>query len=212
MLIWTHLVHCVQLPISLQSDLLHLCCVWKEQRGQMKRVLGSYGVTYWTPVGSQTEVRAVRSSRQRAGFYMLVGVTLWVVHSKDGGQIMSCRTCTHILDFCEIIFGFPSDSLSQLWSRLFAWPQTTVKVCENIKDSATKPMGMYNNTLRANFCFLLFHMLRFSSSLTDWFICHLFWNENCKIFLSFLSKTNHVRMYWKFWQIIFNGVYHYLFI
>ncbi len=57
-----------------------------------------------------SEVRAVRSPRQRVGFYTLAGVALWVVHSKDGGQLISCHTCTHILDFCEIIFGFPGDS------------------------------------------------------------------------------------------------------
>lgn len=35
------------------SDLLQLCRVriLREQGGQMKRVLASYGVAYWTPVG-----------------------------------------------------------------------------------------------------------------------------------------------------------------
>lgn len=52
----------------------------------------------------------MRSSKQRVGFYTLAPVARWVVRSEDEGQLISCHTCIHILDFCEIIFGFPCDS------------------------------------------------------------------------------------------------------
>lgn len=48
--------------------------------------------------------------KQRVGLYALAPIAHWVVHSEDEGQLISCHTCTHILDFCEIIFGFPCDS------------------------------------------------------------------------------------------------------
>ena len=87
-----------------QFKLLQLCraCILKGR--QMKRVLSSYSVTYWTMV--RDPVHAVRSPRHRVRFCLLKAVTPWVVHSEDRGRLISCYTCTHILDFCEIIFGF----------------------------------------------------------------------------------------------------------
>lgn len=66
----------------------------------------------------------LRSSR----FYTLAGVPLWVVHSKDLGQLISCHSFTNILGFCEIIFWFLTDSFCPALGpdRFFA-PKTKSK-------------------------------------------------------------------------------------
>lgn len=105
----------------------------------------------------------MRSSRQLVRFYMLAGVALWVVRSEDGGQLISCHTRTHILDFCEIIFGFPSHSLYPAFGpECSLGPKTQEKHVKISKIVLHKPMRMCNNTQRANSCFLLFHPLCFS--------------------------------------------------
>lgn len=60
----------------------------------------------WLETLAWTEVRVVSSFRRRLGLHMLAAIALWVVHSKGGGQLISCHTCAHILDFCVITFGF----------------------------------------------------------------------------------------------------------
>lgn len=123
----------------------------------------SYGVTYWT----RGEVRTTGSSRQRIGFYELVGVARWVVDSEDGGQLISCHTCNPIFNFCEIIFGFPTPPAQlSLVQTVLIGLQIQKKACETIKIWATKPMGMCNNTQRANLCFRLFRVLQLCCSLT----------------------------------------------
>lgn len=144
----------------------------------------------WLETLAWAEVRAVRSSRQRVGFYTRTGVALWVVHSEDGGQLISCHTCTHILDFCEIIFWFPSDSPCPAFSPdCLLGPKTQEKhvkiskiALQNQWECVTIPRGQ----TRVSFYFT--HCLS-PAAWQSWFISNLFWNDSGKGFIVF-SKWN----------------------
>lgn len=135
----------------------------------------SYRVTYWT----RGEVRAKGSSRQRIGFYTLVGVAWWVVHSKDGGQLISCHTCNLIFNFCEIIFGFPTPpaqlSLVQTVCLVSKSRRKHVKLSrygpQNQWECVTIPKG------RTCVSFYFVHC-NSAAVWQKWFICNLYWNES----------------------------------
>lgn len=137
----------------------------------------------WLETLAWAEVRAVRSSRQRVGFYNASGRRSVGGAQQGRGPIylLSYLSYPHIGFLWNNIWVSRWLLLPSIWSRLAAWPQNPGEACGNIKDSAAKPMGMCNNTQRPNLCFPLFYLLSFSCSLTVWFICNLFWNDSWKI-------------------------------
>lgn len=189
-LIWTHLAQ----RSATQPRSSTTVCRSHSQNNEdkWKECWRVNGVAYWTLVGDPVRTRGPSCEviQAETGFYTPAGVAPWVVHSQDSGQLISCHTCTHISNICEIIFGFPSHSLCPAFGPdCLLGPKTQEKhvkiskiALQNQWECVTIPRGQ----TCVSFYFIRFIPL---AAWQNWFICDLFQNDSQKtIYCVFWEK------------------------